>query len=243
MNRYKQIFGLILASWLTPLNVKASIITQTDPLAGGIDYRWTVLMGQDDLATVSRHVGAWAWEDTSLFGTGDTPLGWTHNSEWVALKLDVAAFVTLRLENVAGVPNPSPGNPDATAPANLYPGLTIYSGWDNDLAPQAFADANTDGAPVHNWHSYVNRGNIEWAEDLAYFNHLEPNATHVIETTLLMPAGEYTIVIGGKSISTSAEPRQGYLATLSTSAVPEPGSALAALLGGCAVLARRRKLR
>jgi len=58
-----------------------------------------------------------------------------------------------------------------------------------------------------------------------------------------MPAGEYTIVIGGKSISTSAEPRQGYLATLSTSAVPEPGSALAALLGGCAVLARRRKLR
>jgi len=219
---------------------EASIVSQSDPQTGGIGYRWTVTVGADDSASLVRHVGAWAWEDTSLFGSGETPVGWTHNSDWVALRLEVDSYVTLRLANAAGVPNPTLQDPNATAGNNLYPGMTIYVGWDNDLAPQAFADANNDGIPVDNWHSYVNRDDIEWAEDTQYFAHLEPNGTHAVEATLFMPAGDYTIAIGGKSISTSAEPRQGYLATFETSVVPEPSTALTALMGGLAILIRRR---
>ena len=219
---------------------EASTVSETDPQTGGIGYRWTIVMGGDDSGSVIRHVGAWAWQDSSLFSPGETPVGWTHNSEWVALKLEVAAIVTLRLENAEGVPNPTPLNPSGVAPNNLYPGMTIYAGWDNDLAPQAFADANNDGVPTENWHSYSNRGDIEWAENTHYFSHLEPNGTHVIEATMFMPAGEYTIAIGGKSISETNEPRQGYRATFTTAPVPEPGSAGLALVGGLVLLCRLR---
>jgi hypothetical protein len=188
-----------------------------------------------------RHVGAWAWEDASLFGSGDTPVGWTHNSEWVALRLEVGSFVTFRLQNAEGVPNPTSQNPDQIAPNNLYPGMTIYAGWDNDLAPQAFADLNNEGVPVDNWHSYVNRADIDWAEDTSYFAHIEPNGTHVIEATMFMPAGDYTIAVGGKSISTVSEPRQGYLATFSSSPVPEPGSFGIVVAGAVLAFSTRRR--
>jgi len=209
-----------------------------DPLTGGIGYRWTVTMDGEDVFSFTRHVGAWAWEDTPLFTSGQPPVGWTHNSDWVALKLEVSSYVTLRLTNASGVPNI--GDPSGFAGTNLFPGMTIYSGWDNDLAPQAFADANNEGIPVDNWHSYVNRGNIDWAEDAQYFAHLEPNGTHVIEATMFMAAGEYSIVFGGKSPSGSPEPRQGYEATFTTSAVPEPSTAWMALAGGIASFVRRR---
>jgi hypothetical protein len=221
--------------------LRAAIVTQGDPQLGGIGYRWTVTMGASETASVTRHVGAWAWEDTALFSPGQTPVGWTHNSDWIALKLEAPAMVTITLKNMAGVPNPTSQDPGAIAPNNLYPGLTIWSGWDNNLAPQAFADANNEGVPTDNWHSYNNRGNIEWAEDLTYFNHLEPNAEHSITATLFMPAGDYTIVVGGKSISTASEPRQGYEASFAAVPAPEPTSAILALLGGATLLGRRHR--
>lgn len=236
MKESKSYFAMLIVALLSQSAIEASIVLGTDPQAGGIGYRWTVTAGASDFASITRHVGAWAWQDSSLFGSGEPPVGWTHNSDWVAFKLEVDAYVTLRLTSAEDVPLA----PSGTAGNNLYPGMTIYSGWDNDVAPQAFADANNDGFPIDNWHSYVNRDDIEWAEDTQYFSHLEPNGTHVVEATLFMPAGDYTIAIGGKSISTEAEPRQGYEATFTTSPVPEPGSALAALLGGVALLSRRR---
>jgi hypothetical protein len=234
-----QYVGLLAAALLLCPVAHASIVSPTDPQAGGIGYRWTVTLGGSDFASVSRHVGAWAWEDASLFGAGETPVGWTHNSEWVALKLEVDSFVTFRLANAAGVPNL--GDPTGFAGNNLFPAMTIYSGWDNDLAPQAFADANNDGDPVDNWHSYVNRANIDWAEDVGYFSHLEPNGTHVVEATILMSAGDYTIVLGGKSTSSVAEPRQGYSATFTSSPVPEPGTVVIAVIGGIVVLTQRAR--
>ncbi|MES2572688.1 MAG: PEP-CTERM sorting domain-containing protein [Verrucomicrobiota bacterium] len=241
MKKAFSLTAITLAALLGHSAVEASTVSQTDPQVGGIGYRWTVVMGINDSAALSRHVGAWAWQDSALFDPGETPVGWTHNSEWVALKLELPSLVTLRLENVAGIPNPTSQNPSALAPDNLYPGMTIYSGWDNDLAPQAFADANNEGLPTNNWHSYSNRGNVDWAEDTQYFSHLEPNGTHVIEATLLMPAGDYTLAIGGQSIATGNEPRQGYLASFSTTPVPEPGSTSLALLGSLALLCKRRR--
>jgi hypothetical protein len=237
------LIAVLSAAVLSGPDSRAATVLQSDPQLGGIGYRWTVTMGGSDSATFKRHVGAWAWEDTSLFGSGETPVGWTHNSDWVAFKLEVAGYVTLKLTNVGDVPNPTPQDPNALAGNNLFPGMTIYSGWDNDFVPQAFADANTEGVLVDNWHSYVNRDDIDWAEDVQYFAHLEPNGTHTIEATFLMDAGDYTLVFGGKSPSASPEPRQGYEATLTSSPVPEPGTALAAMLGGGAVLARRRARR
>lgn len=241
MNIPKGLF-VMAVSLLGQAAAEASTILESDPQSGGISYRWTVTTGVNDFASVKRHVGAWAWEDATLFTAGETPVGWTHNSEWIALKLEADAYVTLRLTNAAGVTlPPSAANPDGLAFNNLYPGMTIYSGWDNDFYSQAFADANSEGVLGHNWHSYVNRGDVEWAEDIHYFAHLEPNGTHVIEETIFMPAGEYTIAVGGKSPSSSVEGRQGYEASFTTSVVPEPGSAVVALIGGTALLARRRK--
>lgn len=237
MNISHGFFAFFAVALLSQSATEASIITQTDPQSGGILYRWTVTAGLNDSASLTRHVGAWAWEDSSLFLPGQTPVGWTHNSDWIAFRLEADAYVTLTLGSAEGVPLP----PSSTAGTNLIPGMTIYSGWDNDLAPQEFIDANSPGEPVGDWHSYVNRGDIEWAEDTQYFAHLEPNGTHFVETTLFMEAGDYTIVVGGRSLSTAAEGRQGYQATFTTSTVPEPGSAVVALIGGTVLLGRRRK--
>jgi hypothetical protein len=223
-----------------PMGAGAGVVAG-DSLPGGIGYRWTVTMSGEEVLSFKRHIGAWAWEDTSLFGSGETPVGWTHNSDWIALTLQVPSYVTLRLTNASGVPNI--GDPTGFAGDNLFPGMSIYSGWDNDLAPQAFSDANNEGIPTNDWHSYVNRGNIEWAEDTLYFAHVEPNGTHVIEATFFMEAGNYSLVFGGNSPSLTPEPRQGYEATFTTSVVPEPGTALVSMLGGTALLARRGRRR
>ena len=208
---------------------RAATVSQTDPLDGGIGYRWTVGLDDDDSATVIRRVGAWAWEDKTLFGNpgqGTTPVGWTHNSEWIALILDSPAVLTVRLENRGDVVDPSPtgtgfyGN-------NLFPGFTLYSGWDND-------DPEVS-------HSYINRGNISWAEDLTYLINPEPNGTHVLEQTVVLPAGNYTMVLGGNSLSIAAEGLQGYQATFTTTPAPEPGSASLALAGCLALLTGRRR--
>ena len=42
-----------------------------------------------------RHVGAWSWEDNSLFASGENPLGWTHTSDWLKLSLSNPATFTL----------------------------------------------------------------------------------------------------------------------------------------------------
>ena len=219
----------------------AGTVTHSDPQSGGIIYYWTVNLGMNDSASASRFVGAWSWQDSSLFSPGETPVGWTHNSDWIALKLEVPAIVTLRLESQSNVSLQNPFNPDAVASPNLVPGMTVYAGWDNDPVPQAFADANNGGVAADSWHSYSNRGNVEWAEDMRYFTHLEPNGTHVVQVTMLMPAGEYSLAIGGNASSTDDQSRQGYLASFSTSPVPEPATGGLLILGGLATLAARRR--
>jgi hypothetical protein len=81
-----------------------------DPAAGGIGYQHQVTLGRNSSGSVSGHVGAWSWEDNSLFGgtgQGTEPVGWTHTSHWVALKMERPAVLTVTMVRDANVPWPS----------------------------------------------------------------------------------------------------------------------------------------
>jgi hypothetical protein len=240
----KLITTVVAAMLLGHASALAGSAIHADPLAGGINYYWTVDLGANDTATMARSVGAWSWEDQTLFQPGQTPVGWTHNSEWVALRLAVASFVTIRLENKADYATGSPSQPFALP--DLIPGVTIYSGWDNDPVPQDIADQySTEGPGIEapSLHFFVNRGDTPWMEDTKYFTHLEPNGTHVVEMTVFMPAGEYTLALGGNASSAGDPGKQGYQLTFTSgAAVPEPASA-ALFLAGCLGLAARRPRR
>ena len=215
---------MILAAFAA-LPATAATVTPGDPVAGGIGYRWTVALGASDAATFDRHVGAWSWEDNSLFnaGIGEPPVGWTHTSDWVALTLDAATVFTLKLERQAGVSAPTAQDPNAVAgSASMFPSFTIWAGWDND-----------DGDN----HTYNNRGNVDWAEDLVYLDHVDNSTVTAVERTWALAAGQYSIVLGSNAPATDTQ-RQGYRATLTT--VPEPGVGVLAAVGGLVALRRRR---
>lgn len=210
----------------------AAVVSELVPGGAGVPYRWDVELGTADLASLTRHVGAWSWEDESLFTPGNPSVGWTHNADWITLTLTAPVLLTFRFEAKAGVPSPVPeGNPPAFYGENLFPGFTLWSGED------------VDGDQSH---SFSNKGNIAWAEDLTYIIHQGPPTTgpaesrHALEQSFPLDAGTYTFVLGGNSESTASEGRQGYQATFTTS-VPEPGTATLLALGAVGLINRRRR--
>lgn len=213
--------GLILSITGT----QAATVTTGAPPEVGIPYRHTISMGGTDSASVTRHVGAWSWEDDSLFNAGNSepPVGWTHTSDWVALSLATATTLTLRLDRQEGVSAPTDQNPNNFAgTVSMFPSFTLYGGWDND-GPQD--------------HTFNNRGAIAWAS-VTYLDHLDNSTETFAQRTWNLPAGNYTIILGSNAPATDTN-RQGYLATLTT--VPEPASTTLAGLAA-ALLLRRRKI-
>jgi hypothetical protein len=229
----------LFAAALLPVSY-AGTVTTGDPLAGGIGYRAQISLSLEDTASFARHIGAWSWEDNSLFDPGDDPVGWTHSSDWLAVTLSAPTTLTLRLERNANVPWPSQTDLGRLASiASMFPSFTVWSGWDNDLAPQAFADLNSGGDPVNDWHTYNNDGAVDWAEDLTYLGHVSNSTETFAELTFPnLPAGQYSVVIGSNAPANDTD-RQGYLATFTT--VPEPASALFLGLGALALGCRRRR--
>lgn len=166
-----------------------------DPAEGGIGYQHQVTLGTGDSGSFSSHVGAWSWEDSSLFGPGEPPVGWTHTSNWVALKIQKDTVLTVRMLRDATVPWPSTEEPDRKADiSSMYPSLTLYRGWDND---------------GDDFHSYNNRGNVAWAEDLQYVDHVDNSTQESITRSWILPAGEYTIALGSNAPATNLA-RQGF---------------------------------
>ncbi|MES2598577.1 MAG: immunoglobulin domain-containing protein [Verrucomicrobiota bacterium] len=193
------------------INLTTTSVNRIDPVpaAGGIGYTYTVVAGAGETGSFSSHVGAWSWEDNDLFGQpgqSTQPVGWTHTSNWMALKLTQDVFFSLTMERDANVPWTSPSAPPAlngmADTVSMFPSLTLYRGWDND---------GTD------LHTYNNRGNISWAEDLRYVDHLDNSTSKRITRTWRLPAGEYSLALGSNA-STSNGNRQGYKATFSTKA-------------------------
>lgn len=212
-----------LGGLLASVPAVAATVSNTDPVPnvttpvrdGGVGYRWTVDMGGTDQADIEGVVGAWSWDEDAF---PLTARGWTHTSNWVALKLNEASVVTIRLARKENVPNPAGG----LGGNILYPAFTLYRGWDGDGADH---------------HTYNNRGNVEWAEDLTYLTHAENDGVATsVEVTLELPAGEYSIALGGNSPSTSREPVQGYGATIRTRPIEQP----ALTINGGSVLRTRQ---
>jgi hypothetical protein len=194
-----------LAAALIPLS--AAEVSPTDPVPntagpppeGGIGYRWTVRMGAQGRGEIDGQVGSWSWDEDAQ---PETARGWTHHSAWVALELLEDARLTIRIAPKAGMTAPvSALNPDGIAFTDLVPSFTIYAGW-QDEGP--------------NPHTYNNRGDIEWATQTRYVTHFEQTSSNVIEGTMRLKAGRYTIAIGGNSPVTEREGRQGYGAVFTT---------------------------
>ncbi len=181
-------------------------VNKADPASGGIGYAYTVVAGAGESGSFSSHVGAWSWEDNSLFGApGQSmlPVGWTHTSNWVAVKLTQDTFFSLTLERDANVPWPSVEDPARLADTtSMFPSLSLYRGWDNDGG---------------DFHTYNNRGNVSWAEDLRYLDHVDNSTDEKITRTWRLPAGDYTLALGSNAPATNTN-RQGYKATFSTQA-------------------------
>jgi len=78
--------------------------------------------------------------------------------------------------------------------ASMFPSMSIYRGWDND---------GTDN------HTYNNRGNIAWAEDLRYMDHANNSSQESITRTWRLPAGRYSLALGSNA-DTNNSNRQGY---------------------------------
>lgn len=171
------------------------------PLDGGVGYHWTVVMGPKDRANLEGTVGAWSWDEDFF---PETARGWTHTSNWIALKLTKASKVTIRLSRKANVPIDGGG----TGGGILYPAFTLYRNWDGDGGDS---------------HTYNNRGDVEWAEDLSYIAHVENKVTGApAQLTLELPAGLYSIALGGSSPSVDREPVQGYGASIVTMPIEQP---------------------
>jgi hypothetical protein len=180
----------------------------------GIPYAWFIEINDHEETRIGAdHVGAWSWDEDSFPATAR---GWTHTSKWIQLDLTRPAAFTLTLQSQACVPWPSPADPNRLAGTNLFPSFTLYRGWDTD--PGVTYDTN--GVRIDQLHTFNNRGDIEWAEDLRYLDHLENTTTHSATRTWILAAGHYTLNLGGNSPSTLAEGRQGFHATLLTEPAP-----------------------
>ena len=198
----------------TPVAITNATLTSYEFNPVGIPYGIGLVMGDDATAqTLPDHVGAWSWDED---GFPATARGWTHTSKWVKLRLLKPSQLTLQLESREGVAWPSAADPSRLAGTNLYPSFSIYRGWDMDAGLML----DTNNMTIDQDHTFNNRGNIEWAEDVTYLDHLDNSTAHTATRTWLLAAGEYTIDLGGNSPATIAEGRQGYLATFYTAPAP-----------------------
>lgn len=209
--------ALVAAGLLASLATSAFAATLTpvefNPV--GIPYGWDLSLDEADTAeTAPDHVGAWSWDEDNFPAT---TRGWTHTSKWVKLNLLKPAQFTLTLQNREGVVWPSAEDANRLAGTNLFPSFSLYRGWDTDAGLLKLPDGTT----LDQDHTFNNRGNIEWAEDVTYLDHLDNGTTHSVTRTWVLPAGQYTLNLGGNSPAALAEGRQGYTATFVTQPVAE----------------------
>jgi hypothetical protein len=207
----------------------ASTITEPGPQTG-ISYESQVVMGDLDLAHYHGSIGAKSWAEP---GNPVGSKGWTHTSSWTALDLSGVSgptLLTVELER----------GHDGTS--QLFPAFSIYQGWEL-----------TNSDLIGNRHTFNNIGNIDWATNLTFLDHVANvgglNGTdsgtglEVVSKQWVLNPGFYSLVYGGNpSFDLGQTGQHAFSATLNTAPVPVPaalwlfGSGLVGLIG----LARRR---
>jgi hypothetical protein len=149
-----------------------------DPAPAGLSYEWTVKMHRKQSAQMVHAVGAKAWSEPS---NPDGQRGWTHTSNWIALELEEAARVTIKVERQQGVVVVS-GNNTSAARFALVPALSVYRGWDETSEQEP--------------HTFNSVGNF-WST-IVYLGHAaNPKSKPSVTYKAKLPAGRYSIVVGG----------------------------------------------
>jgi len=142
--------------------------------------------------------------------------GWTHTSNWVALELLQPTKLTIQVDRQAGVPTAT-----GVAGNDLYPAFSLYAGWENQVDED---------------HQYNNTGNTPWAPDIFYLAHIANDAAAPsVSGSFTLPTGLYSLAIGGNPPDPTQGGRQGYTATLTAEAVPEPTTVSGFLLAGIGI--------
>lgn len=150
------------------------------PSSNGIPYRWKVNLGAREKVTFGGTVGAKSWWEPA--NPPATP-GWTHTSNWVQLTLTASAYVTIQVGPNVPIPVVTPVLNGALAGSDLLPAISIYSGHDTTSAQD---------------HTFNPTGNGWWST-VQYIDSssLIHPVTHVLTYKRWLPAGKYTINIGG----------------------------------------------
>lgn len=182
--------------------------SETGLTTGGIGYAWSVTSVGSLTAVLSGIVGASSWSDPESLAPDE---GTTRASSWVALNLQFPSLVTVRLSRASNVPDPLGLLPGDTGGGDLRPAFTIYSGWQESGADETV---------------YPTRSAIPWAPALSYHSHIGDEGDGLVETTVELPAGKYSIALGGIGAPGFDAGRQGYEARFTTLSRALPASVL-----------------
>jgi hypothetical protein len=221
----------------------AATVVEGDPGGPltGIAYDWQVTLEDGvDSAAVASFVGGKSWAHPMNPGLGSFGLdaGWTHTSNWIYLTVEEEREVRLELMPHDEVPDGIGG----FMPDDLVPAFSLWTGVDDEGMDEHFYTQGEVPAFVD-------------APGFAFLDHADAGpgpfdgSSAVLFVTL--PAGEYTVAVGGHDALPMTEHMVGYAFCVAGPedpcpppvTVPEPGLALQLLAGGGVLLTAARMRR
>ena len=186
-------FATILGAGAFALSTTAIADVQfADPDEGGIGYEWTVTFDHHGTHEIVGSVGGKGSYEPS-FEAPD--FGWTHTTDWVALELGADVMLEIEMSRQEGVyelkvDRETGEKSYATSGAMLYPAISIYNGWDSTTEKE-----QGSFNPMGGFWSTIGFKAAEYSR----FG----------ESTIIwrskMPAGQYSINIGGVNALYCAE--------------------------------------
>lgn len=162
-------------------------------------------------------VGSWSWEDSRL-GDG---VFWRHQADWIAFNLASPARFRFEAERHAEGDN-----------SLLFPSFTLYSGFNDTAEGSHFASNTSD---------------VQWVTEgtpssiLTYLMHHDNSTEGSVLEEIVLPAGDYTLLLGGNAASEDTAVNVNYRATLSAVPIPEPSPGLLGLLAALGGFVRRKR--
>jgi hypothetical protein len=157
-------------------------VSFADPAPAGISYEWTVFLAKRQRVELVNAVGAKSWSEPSNPAGAK---GWTHTSNWIAVELDGPGVLKIAVTYQQGVVNVA-GAVAAVTRSALVPAVSLYEGWDETTESEV--------------HTFNNVGNF-WATVQYLGSTANPKSKPSVVYKKRLPAGRYSIVIGGNPAS------------------------------------------